>query len=196
MAVLWGTELGVRTYFLVLAGVIAGFLPIVASLVAKCDPRTAARMILWATPLAPFFALLFSSHFGGILRSLRLVIIICHAFPTSMHTGSELLETWIPDSGFQIDRRKLKTADGGSAVSDCLVPTCTGFSPSVRPTLKGFLSLAGRYGLLTISIPRTPAPGQVVNRVARCGKENPSLPRHIYHRRGLRSTSYRSLAQS
>ena len=30
-----------------------------------------------------------------------------------MHTGSELLETWIPDGGFVIERRKLKTADGG-----------------------------------------------------------------------------------
>ena len=83
MAVLWGTAVGVTTYFLVLAGVIAGLLPIVASLVATCDPRTAARMILWATPLAPFFALLFSSHFGGILCSLALftgVIVIPGCF--------------------------------------------------------------------------------------------------------------------
>jgi hypothetical protein len=53
MAVLWGTAVGVTTYFLVLAGVIAGLLPIVASVVATCDPRTAARMIFWATPLHP-----------------------------------------------------------------------------------------------------------------------------------------------
>ena len=38
-----------------------------------------------------------------------------------MHTGSELLETWIPDGGFMIERRKLKTADG-SPVADCRVP--------------------------------------------------------------------------
>ncbi len=38
-----------------------------------------------------------------------------------MHTGSNLLETWIPDGGFMIERRKLKTPDGGSAVADCLV---------------------------------------------------------------------------
>lgn len=25
-----------------------------------------------------------------------------------MHTGSDLLETWIPDRGFEIERRKLK----------------------------------------------------------------------------------------
>jgi len=41
----------------------------------------------------------------------------------SIHTGSELFEiTWIPNSGFMIERRKLKTPDGGSAVADCLVP--------------------------------------------------------------------------
>jgi hypothetical protein len=39
-----------------------------------------------------------------------------------MHTGSELLETWIPDGGFEIAKRRLKTGDGGSAVADCLVP--------------------------------------------------------------------------
>jgi hypothetical protein len=39
-----------------------------------------------------------------------------------MHTGSDLLETWIPNGGFMIERRKLKTSDGGSAVADCLVP--------------------------------------------------------------------------
>jgi len=27
-----------------------------------------------------------------------------------MHTGSELLETWIPDGGFMIERRKLNPA--------------------------------------------------------------------------------------
>ncbi|MGA2883516.1 MAG: hypothetical protein ABSG13_31650 [Bryobacteraceae bacterium] len=39
-----------------------------------------------------------------------------------MHTGSDLLETWIPDGGFMIERRKLKTPDGGSALADCVVP--------------------------------------------------------------------------
>lgn len=39
-----------------------------------------------------------------------------------MHTGSDLLETWIPDGGFEIAKRKLKTSDGGSALADCLVP--------------------------------------------------------------------------
>ena len=72
-----------------------------------------------------------------------------------MHTGSELLETWIPDGGFMIERRKLKTADGGSAVTDCLVrsgpttnwpaifpapanPACTASLPNARPTPSGF----------------------------------------------------------
>jgi hypothetical protein len=37
-----------------------------------------------------------------------------------MHAGSELLETWIPDGGFEIVKRKLKTTDGGSVIADCL----------------------------------------------------------------------------
>jgi hypothetical protein len=101
-----------------------------------------------------------------------------------MHTGSDLLETWIPDDGFLIERRKLKTrklktADGGSAVADCLVPKwpddeLTRDLPCARqpclhrifadcpPTNERILTLAGRYGLLTVSIPRAPAPGQVI----------------------------------
>jgi hypothetical protein len=96
-----------------------------------------------------------------------------------MHTGSDLLETWIPDGGFEITKRKLKTGDGGSAVADCLVPKWTDDEltphlPCARqpclhrifvdcpPDAERILSLAGRYGLLTVSIPRTPAPGQIV----------------------------------
>jgi hypothetical protein len=96
-----------------------------------------------------------------------------------MHTGSELLETWIPDGRFDIGKRKLKTADGGSAVADCLVPKwaddeLTRDFPCARqpclhrifadcpPDAERILTLAGRYGLLTVSIPRSPAPGQVV----------------------------------
>jgi hypothetical protein len=96
-----------------------------------------------------------------------------------MHTGSELLETWIPDGGFEIAKRRLKTGDGGSALADCLVPKwaddeLTPDLPCARqpclhrifadcpPDTERILSLAGRYGLLTVSIPRTPAPGQIV----------------------------------
>jgi hypothetical protein len=96
-----------------------------------------------------------------------------------MHTGSELLETWIPDGGFMIERRKLKTAEGGSALADCLVPKWAVDElardlPCARqpclhrifadcpPDTERILTLAGRYGLLTVSTPRTPAPGQVV----------------------------------
>jgi hypothetical protein len=39
-----------------------------------------------------------------------------------MNSGSGLVETWIPDGGFEIKRRKVKAADGGSVVTDCLVP--------------------------------------------------------------------------
>jgi hypothetical protein len=42
-----------------------------------------------------------------------------------MHTGSELLETWIPDGGFEIAKRRLKTGDGASAVVECLVAKWT-----------------------------------------------------------------------
>jgi hypothetical protein len=42
-----------------------------------------------------------------------------------MHFGAKLLQTWIPNGGFKIERRKLKTPDGGSAVADCLVPKWT-----------------------------------------------------------------------
>ena len=96
-----------------------------------------------------------------------------------MHTGSELLETWIPDGGFMIERRKLKTPDGESALADCLVPKWADDElarelPCARqpalhqifaecpPDPERILSLAGRYGLLTVPIPRTPAPGQIV----------------------------------
>jgi hypothetical protein len=96
-----------------------------------------------------------------------------------MHTGSELLETWIPDGGVEIAKRRLKTGDGGSALADCLVPKWADDElapdlPCARqpclhrifaecpPDAERILSLAGRYGLLTVSIPRTPAPGQVV----------------------------------
>ena len=96
-----------------------------------------------------------------------------------MHTGSDLLETWIPDGGFMIERRKLKTVDGGSALADCLVPRwaddeLTRDLPCARqpclhrifaecpPSLERIASLASRYGLLTASIPRASAPGQVL----------------------------------
>jgi hypothetical protein len=96
-----------------------------------------------------------------------------------MHTGSELLETWIPDCGFEIERRKLKTADGGSAAVECLVPKWADDElardlPCARqpclhrifaecpPAPERITFLAGRYGLLTVSIPRPPAPGQVI----------------------------------
>jgi hypothetical protein len=29
-----------------------------------------------------------------------------------MHTGSDIVETWIPDGGFKIERRKIRTPDG------------------------------------------------------------------------------------
>jgi hypothetical protein len=100
-----------------------------------------------------------------------------------MHTGADLLETWIPDGGFEITKRKLKTGDGVSAAVECLVAKWPDDElardfPCVRqpclhrifadcpPANERILSLAGRYGLLTVSIPRTPAPGQVLKAYA------------------------------
>ena len=34
-----------------------------------------------------------------------------------MDSGNPLVETWIPDGGFRIERRKVKTPDGGSALA-------------------------------------------------------------------------------
>jgi hypothetical protein len=42
-----------------------------------------------------------------------------------MHSGGELLETWIPDGGFKIERRRVKAPDGGSTITECLVPNAS-----------------------------------------------------------------------
>jgi hypothetical protein len=94
-----------------------------------------------------------------------------------MDSGNPLVETWIPDGGFRIERRKIKTPDGGSALAECLVPKWTNDDltpdhPCARqpclhrvladcpPTPEGILSLSDRYGLLTVTIPRKPSPGE------------------------------------
>ena len=96
-----------------------------------------------------------------------------------MHSGNALLETWIPDGGFKIERRRIKMPDGSSALAECLVPKWTGDDlthdhPCARqPCLHRVLAdcppapeeisrLADRYGLLTVTIPRKPAPGETV----------------------------------
>jgi hypothetical protein len=94
-----------------------------------------------------------------------------------MNSGTGLVETWIPDGGFETQRRKVKTADGGSAVTDCLVPKwsndeLTADRPLHRqPCLHRVLAdcghdqivrLASLYGLLTVTIPRKPEPGKSV----------------------------------
>jgi hypothetical protein len=43
-----------------------------------------------------------------------------------MYGGSELLETWIPDGGFKMERRRTKAPDGGSTITECLVPKWAG----------------------------------------------------------------------
>jgi hypothetical protein len=96
-----------------------------------------------------------------------------------MHTGSELLETWIPAGGFKLERRKVRTSDGGATFTECLVPRWdTGELDLDRPCARQpclhrivadclperhpILDLAGRYGLLTVSLTRTPESGKPV----------------------------------
>jgi hypothetical protein len=96
-----------------------------------------------------------------------------------MHTGSELVETWIPDGGFKIERRKVRTPDGGATVTECLVPRWdTGDLDLDRPCSRqpclhrivadcapetdAILDLAGRYGFLTVSITQAPVPGKPI----------------------------------
>jgi len=79
-------------------------------------------------------------------------------------TGSQLFETWIPDGGFEVQRRKVE-----GAVVECLVPkwgqdeVFTSRPCHEEPCLHRLLAecpvdhvaeFAGRYGLLTFSIPR------------------------------------------
>ena len=95
-----------------------------------------------------------------------------------MNSGNPLVETWIPDGGFKIERRKIKTPDG-STLAECLVPKWTSDDltpdhPCARrpclhrvladcpPTPEGILHLADRYGLLAFTIPRKPAPSEKV----------------------------------
>lgn len=114
-----------------------------------------------------------------------------------MNIGSGLLETWIPDGGFEIQRRKVKAADGGAVVTDCLVPKWSGDDLTVdrplhrQPCLHRVLAdcrhdqivrLAGLYGLLTVTVPRNPEPGKAVH-----ASMLPPEPVEIWHRRSAPS---------
>ena len=96
-----------------------------------------------------------------------------------MDSGNALAEIWIPDGGFKIERRRVKTPDGSSALAECLVPKwasddLTPDHPCARqpclhrvladcpPTPEEILRLADRYGLLTVTIPLKPSPGETV----------------------------------
>jgi hypothetical protein len=94
-------------------------------------------------------------------------------------TGSELVETWIPDGGFKFERRRVRTPEGGTTVTECLVPKwghgeLTPDQPCARqpclhwivadcaPEKNAILDLAGRYGLLAALIAIRPEPGKPV----------------------------------
>ena len=92
-----------------------------------------------------------------------------------MNSSSDQTETWIPDGGFEIQRRKVKAADGGSVVRECLVPKWSNDELTLdrplhrQPCLHRILAdcrhyqlvrLASLYGLLTVTIPRKPEAGE------------------------------------
>jgi hypothetical protein len=96
-----------------------------------------------------------------------------------MHSGSELIQTWIPIGGFKLERRKARTPDGGATFTECLVPKweiddLMADYPCARqpclhrivadcePEKDAILDLAGRFGLLTVLLSRSPAPGKPV----------------------------------
>lgn len=94
-----------------------------------------------------------------------------------MNSDTGLVETWIPDGGFEVQRRKVKTPEGGAVVTECLVPKwsndeLTADRPLHRqPCLHRVLAdcghdqivrLASLYGLLTVTIPRKPDAGKSV----------------------------------
>lgn len=95
-----------------------------------------------------------------------------------MNSGGGLVETWIPDGGFEIQRRKIKTPEGGAVVTDCLVPKWTGDDLTAdrplhrQPCLHRVLAtcrhdqivaMANNYGLLTVTVARKPEPGKPVH---------------------------------
>jgi len=94
-----------------------------------------------------------------------------------MDSGSGLVEIWIPDGGFEIQRRKVKTPEGGTVVANCLVPKWAGDDLTLdrplhrQPCLQRMLAdcghdqivrLASLYALLTVTNPRKPSPGETL----------------------------------
>jgi hypothetical protein len=67
IAVIGGTSVGVHAPVAVFVTVVAGCVPVLASLIALRNPRRAAWIDLCVSPLTPFLALLFSREFGGVL---------------------------------------------------------------------------------------------------------------------------------
>jgi hypothetical protein len=96
-----------------------------------------------------------------------------------MHSGSELIETWVPLGGFKVERRRVRTPDDTLTVTECLVPKweiddLMQDQPCARqpclhrivadcpPEKDAILDLAGRFGLLAASIAIRPQPGKPV----------------------------------
>ena len=115
---------------------------------------------------------IFRSKPGRLKYNIRLAVE-----KLTMYTGSELVETWIPEGGFRIERRRIRTPECTAAVAECLVPMWESGElapdrPCARqpclhrivadcePERRSILDLAGRYGLLTVRPARSPDPGR------------------------------------
>jgi len=71
IAVVGGTDVGVRVPTAVFAVVVAGCAPLLASLIALRNPRRAAQINLCVAPITPLLVLSFSSSFGFLFDPWR-----------------------------------------------------------------------------------------------------------------------------
>lgn len=75
IAVFGGTDARLHAPAAVVAAIVGGGIPIVASLIATRNPRRAGRLSLWVTPVAPLLVILFPSwEFGGIRTAIAIFV--------------------------------------------------------------------------------------------------------------------------
>jgi hypothetical protein len=89
-----------------------------------------------------------------------------------MNSSGDPFEIWIPDGGFEIQRRMVKASDGGSVVAECLGPRWSSDDLMLdrplhrQPCLHRILAdcshdqivkMASLYGRLIATVSRSPA---------------------------------------